>query len=151
MKYLYLNGKTYLYKRRLPHSKKFYTFNTKTKNKKRADKISLFFNKLSYTLFEYIKLQGKDMALDFQEVFTILEEYKRKAIDEEKNEYETSRHIHFGKLLDIKVEDPIVGSIQLDGSSPKVIKKASKNTFFYPAINITSIFAAIFQMGAREI
>ncbi len=101
MKYLYLNGKTYLYKRRIPHSKKFYTFNTKIKNKKRAYKISLLFNKLSYNLFEYIKLQGKDMALDFQEAFTILEEYKRKAINEENNDYEKSRHTHFGELFSI--------------------------------------------------
>ena len=124
MKYLYLNGKTYLYKRRLPHSKKFYTFNTKTQNKKRAYKISLLFNKLSYNLFEYIKLQGKDMALDFQEAFTILEEYKRKAINEQKNEYEKTRHKHFGDLFNIKEEDPIFGSIKLDGSAPEVVELA---------------------------
>jgi hypothetical protein len=46
MKYLYLNGKTYLCKRRIPHSKKFYTFNTKTKNKKRAEKISDLMKKM---------------------------------------------------------------------------------------------------------
>lgn len=124
MRYLYLNGKTYLYKRRIPHSKKFYTFNTKTKNKRKASQISLLFNKLSYNLFEYIKTQGKDMALDFQEAFTILEEYKNKAINEQKNEYEKTRHKHFGDLFNIKEEDPIFGSVQLDGSAPEVIELA---------------------------
>jgi len=122
MKYLYLNGKTYLYKRRLPHSKKFYTFNTKTKNKKKAYRVSLLFNKLSYNLFEYIKRQGKEMALDFQEALTILDEYKTKALSEENNDLEKSRHKHLGTLFKIEEKNPILGTIQLDGASPKVIK-----------------------------
>ena len=124
MKYLYLNGKSYLYKRRMPYSKKFYTFNTQTNNKKMAYKISLLFNKLSYTLFEYIKQQGKDMALDYQEAFLILGEYKDKAINEQKKEYETTRHKHFGDLFNVKEEDPIFGSIKLDGSAPEVVELA---------------------------
>ncbi len=102
MRYLYLYGKTYLFKRRIPHSQKFYTFNTSTRNAKKAFRISLLFNKLSYNLFEYIKLQGKHMTLDFQEAYTILDEYKRKALNEENNDLEKSRHIHLGKLTEFE-------------------------------------------------
>jgi integrase len=62
------------------------------------------------------------MALDYQEAYTILDEYKRKALNEENNDLEASRHIHLGKLADIKIANPILGTIQLDGASPKVIK-----------------------------
>ena len=64
------------------------------------------------------------MALDYQEVFTLLEEYKNKAINEQKNEYEKTRHKHFGDLFNIKEEDPIFGSVKLDGSAPEVIELA---------------------------
>ena len=124
MKYLYQNGNTYLYKRRIPNTKKFYTFNTKTKNAKKAYRISLLFNKLSYNLFEYIKRQGKEMALDFQAAYSILGEYKIKALNEEDNHLEKSRHSHLGTLFKIEEQNPILGTIQLDGASPKVIKPA---------------------------
>ena len=137
MKHLYLNGKTYLYKRRIPHSQKFYTFNTETRNAKKAFRISLLFNKLSYNLFDYIKKQGKNMALDFQEAYSILEEYKTKALHEENNDLEKARHSHLGTLFKIKEENPILGSIQLDGASPKVIKPAIETfeTLAYCSMN----------------
>ena len=151
MKYLYLNGKTYLYKRRIPHSKKFYTFNTKTKNKKKAFKVSLLFNKLSYNLFEYIKLQGKDMALDFQKAFEIIDEYKVKALSEENNDYEKSRHTHFGELYNLKEDDPILGSIILDGASLNVIKLAKKSLESLSSCNISKSKNQILKMGKQII
>ena len=149
MKYLYLNGKTYLYKRRIPHSKKFYTFNTKTKNKKKAYKVSLLFNKLSYNLFEYIKLQGKDMALDFQKAFEMIDEYKIKALSEENNDYEKSRHTHFGELYGLTEDDPILGSIKLDGASLNVIKLAKKSLESLSSCNMSEHKSQIVKMGKQ--
>lgn len=124
MKYLYKNGENYLYKRRLPNTQGFFTFNTQTKNAKIAGKITNRFNRLSYDLFEYLKKEGNLLALDFDEVFTLLSDYKDKALVEHNNTLESTRHKHLENLFGIKKEDPIMGTILLDGSDKRVIQKA---------------------------
>jgi len=123
MKYLYKKNRYYFYKRRIPNSEYFYSFNTKITNCKKAFKLVIIFNKLSRDIFEYIKSQGKPMPLNITEVFNLLDEYKEKALIEN-NELEELRHIHIGELFKTQKEDPILGKIKLSGGQPEVIDKA---------------------------
>ncbi len=123
MQYLFKNGSSYIYKRRIPNTKKFYTFNLGTKNAKKAKKIIKNFNRLSFSLFDYLKYKAKGLEVDFSEVFEILHNYRQEALVEY-SKLEIDRHKHLGKLFKIYTEDPLLGKITLDGSTPEVIEKA---------------------------
>ncbi len=126
MKYLYKNGKSYIYKRRVPNTKIFYTFNIGTKNAKKAYRVISKFNKLSLNLFEYLK-KGKAMKLDLAEVFKVLDEYRDKALVENTNKLEDDRHNHLSELFGIEEEDPLLGTVVLNGADQEVIKIALKS------------------------
>ena len=81
---------------------------------------AIIFNKITRDIFEYIKQKGKFMALDFNEIFGILNDYKEKALKEYSN-YEETRHQHIGDLFKIQKEDPLLGNITLSGGQPEVI------------------------------
>lgn len=123
MAYIYKKKNYYIYKRRIPQSNKFYTFNTTYTNYKKASKFVIIFNKLSRDIFEYIKKQGKNLSLDFNEIFSVLDDYKERALNETK-EYEERRHEHIGQLFKIKKKDPLMGTITLSGGQPEVIEMA---------------------------
>ena len=123
MLYIYKKNNTYIYKRRIPNTNKFYTFNTTFNNYKKASKFVIIFNKITRDIFEYIKRKGKIMSFDFAEVFEILNDYKEKALLEY-SDYEEKRHEHIGQLFKIKKEDPLMGSIILSGGQPEVIETA---------------------------
>lgn len=123
MLYIYKKNNTYIYKRRIPNTNKFYTFNTTFNNYKKASKFVIIFNKITINIFEYIKRKGKVMAFDFNEVFEVLNDYKEKALLEY-SDYEENRHEHIGQLFKIKKEDPLMGSIILSGGQPEVIETA---------------------------
>ena len=82
MQYLFKNGSSYIYKRRIPNTKKFYTFNLGTKNAKKAKKIVKKFNRLSFSLFDYLKYKTKGLEVDFGKVFEILDNYRQEALVE---------------------------------------------------------------------
>jgi integrase len=123
MLYLYKKNNTYIYKRRIPHTNKFYTFNTTFKSYKKASKFVIIFNKLTRDLFEYIKIEGKELGIDFTEAYKVLNDYKEKALNEY-SEFERERHNHIGKLFNIKKQDPLLGEITLNGAEPEVINTA---------------------------
>lgn len=123
MLYIYKKNNTYIYKRRIPNTNKFYIFNTTFNNYKKASKLVIIFNKITRDIFEYIKRKGKVMAFDFNEVFEVLNDYKEKALLEYSN-YEDKRHEHIGQLFKIKKEDPLMGNITLSGGQPEVIETA---------------------------
>jgi integrase len=123
MLYIYKKNNTYIYKRRIPNTNKFYTFNTTFNNYKKASKFVIIFNKITIDIFKYIKREGKAMAFDFNEVFEVLNDYKEKAL-KEYSDYEEKRHSHIGQLFKIEKEDPLMGTIRLSGGQPKVIKVA---------------------------
>ena len=123
MQYLYKKNSSYIYKRRIPNTNKFYIFNTTFSNYKKASKFVIIFNKITRDIFEYIKQKGKFMSLNFSEIYEILGEYKQKALEEYSN-YEEKRHQHIGELFKIKKEDPLLGEIVLNGAEPEVIKVA---------------------------
>ncbi|MDX9901495.1 MAG: hypothetical protein RBT22_08400 [Aliarcobacter sp.] len=123
MAYIYKKKNYYIYKRRIPYTNKFYTFNTTFTNYKKASKFVIIFNKLSRDIFEYIKKQGKILSLDLNEVLSVLDDYKERALKETK-EYEETRHEHIGQLFKIKKKDPLMGTITLSGGQPEVIEMA---------------------------
>ena len=123
MLYIYKKNNTYIYKRRIPNTNKFYIFNTTFNNYKKASKLVIIFNKITRDIFEYIKRKGKVMAFDFNEVFEVLNDYKEKALLEYSN-YEDKRHEHIGQLFKIKKEDHLMGNIILSGGQPEVIETA---------------------------
>ena len=123
MLYIYKKNNTYIYKRRIPNTNKFYTFNTTFNNYKKASKFVIIFNKITRDVFEYIKQKGKVMSFNFNEVFEVLNDYKEKALLEY-SDYEEKRHEHIGQLFKIKKEDPLIGSIILSGGQPEVIETA---------------------------
>lgn len=123
MLYLYKKNNTYIYKRRIPTTNKFFIFNTTFTNYKRASKFVIIFNKLTRDIFEYIKIEGKKLGLDFEDVNRVLNDYKEKAL-KEYSEYEKERHKHIGQLFNIKKQDPLLGEITLNGAEPEVIKVA---------------------------
>lgn len=123
MRYLYKKNKYYFYKRRIPNSKYFYSFNTKLTNCKKASKLVIIFNKLTRDIFEYIKSQGNSMPLNITEVLNLLDSYKEKALIEN-SETEELRHLHIGELFKTQKEDPLLGKIKLSGGQPEVIDKA---------------------------
>ena len=47
MLYIYKKNNTYIYKRRIPNTNKFYTFNTTFNNYKKASKFVIIFNKIT--------------------------------------------------------------------------------------------------------
>jgi integrase len=121
--YLYKKNRYYFYKRRIPHSNNFYSFNTKLTNCKKASKLVIIFNKLSRDIFEYIKSQGKPLPFNITEVIDILDNYKEQALSENQ-ELEELRHIHISDLFKIEKEDPLLGKIRLSGGQPAVIDQA---------------------------
>lgn len=123
MQYLFKNGSSYIYKRRIPLTNKFYTFSLGTKNVKKAKKIIKKFNRLSFALFNYLKYKAKDSEVNLSEVYEILDKYRQEALVEY-SKLETDRHTDLGKLFKTYTEDPLFGKTLLDGSSPEVIQKA---------------------------
>lgn len=123
MKYLYKKNRYYFYKRRIPNTNYFYSFNTKLTNSKKASKLVIIFNKLTRDIFDYIKSQGKLVPFNITEVINILDDYKEQALIEGK-ELEELRHNHLSELFKIEKEDPLLGKIRLSGGQPEVIDKA---------------------------
>lgn len=123
MKYLYKKNRYYFYKRRIPNTNYFYSFNTKLTNSKKASKLVIIFNKLTRDIFDYIKSQGKLVPFNITEVVNVLDDYKEQALIEGK-ELEELRHNHLSELFKIEKEDPLLGKIRLSGGQPEVIDKA---------------------------
>ncbi|MDN5112699.1 tyrosine-type recombinase/integrase [Aliarcobacter butzleri] len=121
--YLYKKNRYYFYKRRIPNTDYFYSFNTKHTNCKKASKLVIIFNKLTRDIFEYIKRQGKPLPFNITEIIDILNDYKEQALIENK-ELEEARHNHIAELFKVEKEDPILGKIKLGGGQPEVIDKA---------------------------
>ena len=69
--YLYKKNRYYFYKRRIPYTNYFYSFNTKLTNCKKATKLVIIFNKLTRNIFEYLKKEGKNLSLDYTEILTL--------------------------------------------------------------------------------
>lgn len=130
--YLYKKNRYYFYKRRIPHTNSFYSFNTKLTNYKKAKRLVIIFNKLTRDIFNYIKEEGKNLTLNFTEILNVLNDYKEKALLENK-ELEELRHNHLSKLFKIEKEDPILGKITLSGGQSEVIDKAL-STFEHLAV-----------------
>ena len=110
--YLYNKNRYYFYKRRIPYTNHFYSFNTKLTNCKKATKLVIIFNKLTRNIFEYLKKEGKNLSLDYTEILTLLNDYKEKALLENQ-ELEEQRHNHLSKLFKVEKDDPILGKITL--------------------------------------
>ena len=123
MKYLYKKNRYYFYKRRIPNTNYFYSFNTKITNSKKASKLVIIFNKLTRDIFDYIKSQGKLVSFNITEIINVLDDYKEQALIEGK-ELEELRHNHLSELFKIEKEDPLLGKIRLSGGQPEVIDKA---------------------------
>lgn len=123
MKYVYKNGISYIYKRRIPNTNKFYIFNLKTKNNKRAIKITIIFNKLTFDIFNIIKIKGNSVKFDYNEVINALDYYRDKAL-EEYHDLEKQRHQHLESLFKIEEQDPLLGVRYLSGGDPKLIEQA---------------------------
>lgn len=123
MKYLYKKNRYYFYKRRIPNTNYFYSFNTKLTNSKKASKLVIIFNKLTRDIFDYIKSQGKLVPFNITEIINVLDDYKEQALIEGK-ELEELRHNHLSELFKIEKEDPLLGKIRLSGGQPEVIDKA---------------------------
>lgn len=123
MKYLYKKDRYYFYKRRIPNTNYFYSFNTKLTNSKKASKLVIIFNKLTRDIFDYIKSQGKLVSFNITEIINVLDDYKEQALIEGK-ELEELRHNHLSELFKIEKEDPLLGKIRLSGGQPEVIDKA---------------------------
>ena len=121
--YLYKKNRYYFYKRRIPYTNYFYSFNTKLTNCKKATKLVIIFNKLTRNIFEYLKKEGKNLSLDYTEILTLLNDYKEKALLENQ-ELEEQRHNHLSKLFKVEKDDPILGKITLSGGQSEVIDKA---------------------------
>lgn len=123
MKYLYKKNRYYFYKRRIPNTNYFYSFNTKLTNSKKASKLVIIFNKLTRDIFDYIKSQGNLVSFNITEIINVLDDYKEQALIEGK-ELEELRHNHLSELFKIEKEDPLLGKIRLSGGQPEVIDKA---------------------------
>lgn len=130
--YLYKKNRYYFYKRRIPNTDYFYSFNTKHTNCKKASKLVIIFNKLTRDIFEYIKSQGKPLPFNITEIINVLDNYKEQALVENK-QLEELRHNHLSELFKIEKEDPILGKIKLSGGQPEVIDKALQ-TFEHLAV-----------------
>lgn len=133
MRYLYKKNRANIYKRRIPNSEAFFSFNTNIYNVKNAQKFVIIFNRLSRDLWDYLKL-GRDMDFNLKEILEILEDYKIKATQEyirlkskQSKNYEELRHEHLKKLFPIKKHDPILGEITLSGADKKVLKTAKES------------------------
>jgi len=96
MSYVYKNGNKYLYKKRIPNSKHFYSFTLST-NKKKSEKIAHYFNLLSRNFFILLR-DLKMEKWDYDEVIRVLDNYKEKALIEYSN-LEKTRHISLSKLF----------------------------------------------------
>ena len=134
MKYLYKKNRANIYKRRIPNSSHFFTFNTNIYNVKNSQKFVIIFNRLSADFWAYLKL-GKDMNYNLKEILEVLENYKQEATKEyirlktNTNKHnlknlEELRHEHLKKLFPIKKQDKILGEIFLSGADKKVLKTA---------------------------
>lgn len=121
--YIYKKNRYYFYKRRIPNTDYFYSFNTKLTNCKKASKLVIIFNKLTREIFEYIKSQGKPLPFNITEIITVLDDYKEQALIEN-HELEALRHSHLSELFKVEKEDPLLGKIKLSGGQPEVINKA---------------------------
>ena len=134
MRYLYKKNKANIYKRRIPNTQAFFSFNTNIYNIKNAQKFVIIFNRLSHDLWNYLRL-GKQMDFNLREIYEILEDYKTKATEEyirlknkkQHKNYEELRHEHLKKLFPIKKHDPILGEITLSGADKKVLKTAKES------------------------
>ena len=134
MRYLYKKNKANIYKRRIPNTQAFFSFNTNIYNIKNAQKFVIIFNRLSHDLWNYLRL-GKQMDFNLREIYEILEDYKTKATEEyirlknkkQHKNYEELRHEHLKKLFPIKKHDPILGEITLNGADKKVLKTAKES------------------------
>lgn len=136
MKYLYKKNRYYFYKRRIPNTNYFYSFNTKLTNNKKASKLVIIFNKLTRDIFDYIKSQGKLVSFNITEIINVLDDYKEQALIEGK-ELEELRHNHLSELFKIEKEDPLLGKIRLSGGQPEVIDKAL-TTFEHLGVGVYS-------------
>ena len=136
MKYLYKKNRYYFYKRRIPNTNYFYSFNTKLTNSKKASKLVIIFNKLTRDIFDYIKSQGKLVSFNITEIINVLDDYKEQALIEGK-ELEELRHNHLSELFKIEKEDPLLGKIRLSGGQPEVIDKAL-TTFEHLGVGVYS-------------
>ena len=123
MRYLYKKNRYYFYKRRIPNTDYFYSFNTKLTNCKKATKLVIIFNKLTRDIFEYIKSQGKPLVYNITEITKVLDDYKEQALIEGK-ELEELRHMHISKLFKVERIDPLLGKVRLSGGQPEVINQA---------------------------
>lgn len=85
----------YRFNRKIPNSSKIFAFTLQTKNKKVAQKIVSSFLVTSTAYFNYLQtLSKEEMSMKFDEVQKVLNDYKRKAL-EEYSELEEKRHEHF--------------------------------------------------------
>lgn len=50
-----MKNNTYIYKKRIPHANKFYSFNATLTNYKKTSKLVITYNKITRDIFEYIK------------------------------------------------------------------------------------------------
>lgn len=123
MKYIYKRNRYYFYKRRIPFTNKFYSFNTKLRNYKKAVKIIIIFNKITRDIFDYLRFEGNDLSITYEEIVKVLDDYKDRALIEYK-ELEEKRHSHLSKLFKIEKEDLLMGKTILSGAQPEVIEQA---------------------------
>lgn len=120
MSYVYKNGSKYHYKRRIPHTSLFYSFPIST-NKKKSEQIARYFTKITKVFFSQLK-DGKMAQWDWDKIAKALEEYQKKALEED-SEIEKSRHFALAKLFPTTKE--IFGQQEiLPGGHPDVIDKA---------------------------
>lgn len=99
MKYIYKDGTYYSFKRKIPYTNKNYSFSLRTKNLKISKLIVGLFLREAESLFYVLKSMSKEEILDiYQQMETILNEYKEKALIEHKG----SKDLEKKRMADFK-------------------------------------------------
>jgi integrase len=116
--YIYKSKGYYLFKRRIPHSKVFYSFSLQTKNAKIAHKIAICFLSYANPYFAYLKTLPKlEIYQEMEQILEILNTYKQNAL-QEYSMLEAKRHNHFKH----KIKDTQGNIKSVDGAHPESIK-----------------------------
>ena len=118
MKYIYKVGVYYIFKRKIPKTKKNYSFSLKTKNLKVAKKKTSLFLLYADSFFIYLQTISKDEIMNkIAEIQELLGEYQEEALEEYSN-LEKQRHNHFKHKTYSNV---LEREVEVDGGHPDAI------------------------------
>ena len=133
MKYIYKDGKYYIFKRKIPYTNRNFSFSLKTKNLKIAKRKTGFFLKEAESLFFLLQSMTKGEILEiYEQIDNLLNDYKQRALIEY-SQLERTRQAD----LTHKIYSEQQGKeITVDGSHPESIEYWQNH--FQDAIGSTS-------------